>query len=221
MTCTGLNFCQHKPHLFQSPMFSLTDTQGAPRAAAQTPEFDHGSQMPRLVQDETSQSCSCHEKQTDFFCAGATELPKLLAVPTTLASIFGTWGSVGSVSCRFDGALGARRDPRIFALCTELSLCQKNVPLSLHEWCLLWYYHVFHQMRFGSHSLRKYVQRNAWVVDRVKGYDGSLHSLCWSPSSEHGLHPSERGILQNLSLSGRLNITKLHLQRKTYSETNR
>lgn len=43
--------------------------------------------------------------------------------------------------------------PRIHTLCTQLSLCQKNVPQTPHERCLLRYYHAFHQTRFISHGL--------------------------------------------------------------------
>lgn len=111
-------------------------------------------------------------KVTDPFCSRATERPKLLAVPTTLPLSLGHGGPcvLWAVGLMVPWALCETRDPR--ELCTELSLCQKNVPQSLHEWCLLRYYYVFHHLRFTSHGLWNMFSGNrglrvGWKVAKV------------------------------------------------------
>ena len=152
MTCTGLNLCQHELCLSQSAVLSLTDRQ----MGVQEPRFAEAEMNLTVehrwsVQNEALQSCSCHEKwQIHLIKGGSRTTKKTPCCANNFASIFGTRGSVCAVSCRFDGALGTRRDPGSTRFAQSLSLCQKNVPQSPHEWCLLWYYHVFHQTRFIS-----------------------------------------------------------------------
>lgn len=137
--------------------------------------------MPRLVQEETLQSCFCQEKWQSFYFIffRGNRTTKTSHCAKIFASIFGTQGSTRAISCRFDGALGHSVGPQIYnALHRVVTLSEKMyrrafikaipptpTPASLP--CFP------HQPRFASHSLWNMIQ---------------MANTSWRPGSEVGMN---------------------------------